>query len=301
MKLALIASLATVATAAPAWQPEPPLPVPRTEVAAAVGGRELLVAGGYLEDGATTARTDLYDPARKTWRQGPDLPEPLNHAAAATLKGAAVVVGGYGAAGPTQVAVQLAGDTWRTLPQLPDARAAAAAVALNGKLYVVGGVAPDGLARQMLVYDRATNRWAALAGPTPRQHLAATAARGRVYVIAGRAAGYDTNTGLVESWAPGEKRWRRERAVPEPRGGTAAASVAGVIVSVGGEAPAGTTAKAYAFDLATRRWRELPDLPTSRHGLGAVTFGGRVYVIGGGPQPGLTVTGANEVFGPVEG
>ena len=101
MKLALIASVATVAAAAPAWQAEPPLPVPRTEVAAAVSGHEILVAGGYVEDGSTTARTDLYDPSRKAWRQGPDLPEPLNHAAAATLRGAAVVVGGYGAAAAT--------------------------------------------------------------------------------------------------------------------------------------------------------------------------------------------------------
>ena len=76
----------------------------------------------------------------------------------------------------------------------------------------------------MLAYDPARRRWSALPGPTPRQHLAAAAARGRVYVIAGRAAGYDTNTALVESWAPGEKRWRREprsptrAAEPRPRG-----------------------------------------------------------------------------------
>jgi N-acetylneuraminic acid mutarotase len=178
-------------------------------------------------------------------------------------------------------------------------RAAAAAVALNGRLYVVGGVGPNGLAKAMLVYDAAKRRWSALPGPTPRQHLSAAAARGRVYVIAGRAAGYDTNTALVESWAPGEKRWRRERPIPEARGGTAVATAAGTIVSVGGEAPEGTTAAVFGFDVSTRRWRRLPDLPTARHGLGAVTFGGRVYVLAGGPQPGLTVTGANEVLGGI--
>jgi hypothetical protein len=37
-------------------------------------------------------------------------------------------------------------------------------------------------------------------------------------------------------------------------------------------------------------------LPTPRHGLGIVAVGTRVYAIGGGPQPGLTVSDANEVL-----
>jgi non-specific serine/threonine protein kinase len=280
-----------------AWQTAPPLPVPRTEVAAAVSGKEILVAGGYLADGSTTARVDLYDPATMTWRDGPGLPLPLNHASAATLRGAAVVVGGYGAAGPTTTALQFAGDGWRTLPPLPFVRAAAGAAALKGRLYVFGGIGPYGLARSMLVYDPDTRRWSTLPGPTPRQHLAAAAAGGRIYALAGRAAGYDTNVGTVESWAPGERRWRREPDVPEPRGGTGAAAVRGQIVSAGAEAPAGTSAAVYAFDVASRRWVRLPDLPTARHGLGVVGLGGKAYVIGGGPEPGLTVTGANEVLG----
>ena len=53
MKLAWIAAAATLA---PTWTAGPPLPVPRTEVAAAVSEREVVVAGGYVEDGSTTAR-----------------------------------------------------------------------------------------------------------------------------------------------------------------------------------------------------------------------------------------------------
>jgi len=80
-----------------------------------------------------------------------------------------------------------------------------------------------------------------------------------------------------------------------PRGwGRGAAAVGGDIVSVGSEAPEGTSAAVYALDVATGTWRSLPDLPTPRHGLGVVAFGRRVLAIGGGPQPGLTVTGANE-------
>jgi N-acetylneuraminic acid mutarotase len=120
------------------------------------------------------------------------------------------------------------------------------------------------------------------------------AARGRIYAVAGRTSGFDTNMTLVQSWAPGETRWRREVPVPQARGGTGAAAIGGSIVSVGGEAPSGTLRAVYAYDVSRHRWRRLPDLPTPRHGLGVAALDGVVYVIGGGPQPGLHVTDTNE-------
>ena len=200
----------------------------------------------------------------------PHLPAAVNHASAATLKGRAVVVGGYTGPGtPSRTAVRLEGASWQLLAPMPRTRAAAAAVALNGKLYVVGGVTDGGLARSMLMFDLQRNRWSLLAGPTPRQHLAAAAARGRIYAIAGRRAGADTNVATVESWAPGETRWRRERPVPEARGGTGAASVAGLIVSVGSEALEGTSGAVYGFDVATRAWRGCPTC--RRRGTGSAS------------------------------
>src|SRR5207247_8365066 len=111
-------------------------------------------------------------------------------------------------------------------------------------------------------------RWRSQPGPTPREHLAVAAAGGRIYAIGGRTAGYDTNLALVESWRPGERRWRAEPAVPEARGGTGAAVVGGLIVSVGGEAPAGTLARVFGFDAAARAWRRLAAFPTPGPGLG---------------------------------
>ncbi len=70
--------------------------------------------------------------------------------------------------------------------------------------------------------------------------------------------------------------------------------LAGLIVSVGGEEPSGTIGEVYAFRVGTRAWQRLDDLPTPRHGLGVAAVRGRVYVIGGGPEPGLTVSAANE-------
>jgi hypothetical protein len=72
--------------------------------------------------------------------------------------------------------------------------------------------------------------------------------------------------------------------------------VHGQIVSVGGEAPPGTIASVYAYDLVRARWRRLPDLPTPRHGLAVATLGGRIYAVAGGRTPGLAVSDVNESF-----
>jgi non-specific serine/threonine protein kinase len=285
---------AVVVAAAPTWRAHAPLPVPRTEVAGAFAGGRIVVTGGYLTDGSSSARTDIYAPASGSWQRGPDLPLGLNHAASTALRGRVVVAGGYSGGPPTTGVFSLAGNRWTRLPDLPFARGAAGAATLGAVLYVVGGRAPNGLAQNMLAYDSARRRWRALVGPTPREHLAVTAAAGRLYAIGGRKAGYDTNLDVVESWRPGERRWRRETPLPEPRGGTGAAALGSTIVSVGGEAPQGTLARVYAFDVKSRRWAALPDLPTPRHGLAVVSTGNELYVIGGGPQPGLFVSDANE-------
>ncbi len=164
---------------------------------------------------------------------------------------------------------------------------------VRGRLYIVGGVRSSGvLARVSYALDLREHRWSALAGPTPREHLAAAALAGRVYAVGGRLAGVDTNLDLVESLRA--RTWAKAAPVPEARGGTGAAAAGGRLVSVGGEAPSGTLAAVFAFSPASGSWTRLPDLPTPRHGLAVVGIGTRVYAIGGGPRPGLFVSGANE-------
>jgi hypothetical protein len=292
---AAAASVPAVSTPG-AWQQAAPLPDPRGEVAAAVVGDEIAVAGGFDRSGLDSARVDVYSPARDAWRRLPNLPAPVDHAMAAAASGRLYVLGGYGRSrAPRRSAWVLApGGRWRALPPLPAARAAGGAAILRGRLYVAGGVGPRGLARMTLVLDLRRRRWSALPGPTPREHLAVTAAGGRLYALAGRTAGFDTNTTIFESLSPPERRWRRLPPVPAKRGGTGAAAVGTTIVSVGGEAPEGTIRSVYGFDLRRRRWRRLPDLPTPRHGLAVAALRGRVYAIAGGTTPGLATSGANE-------
>jgi N-acetylneuraminic acid mutarotase len=281
---------------AAAWIGGTPVEEPRTEVAAAAVRGEIVIVGGFLANGANSRRVDAYSPATDRWRRLPDLPVNVDHAAAASARGRVYVLGGYGAdRRPLRTAFVLEGDRWRSLPQMPEARGAAAAAATSaGSLYVVGGRTGTGLATRALALDLRTLRWRSVRGPTPREHLAATAHAGLVYAVGGRKAGYDTNLRAFEAFDPRTGRWRALPALPSARGGTGAAALAGRIVSVGGEEPAGTIASVFAYDVRQRRWSRLQDLPTPRHGLGVVALAGRVWAVAGGPRPGLTVSGAVE-------
>ena len=300
-RLAIVVGLVVVATAGAAtgeWEARAPLPLARTEVSAAAVGSEIVVLGGYTSDGNSSRRVDAYSPARDAWRRLPDLPIGVNHAMAVAAQQRVVVLGGYSSAGAILRSVfQLRGGAWRALPRMPFPRAAAGAGVASGRIVVAGGVGEGRrLAKNALVFDLRTRRWTVAPGPTPREHLGVTSLLGVVYAVGGRTSGLDTNLLSFESYRPGDRAWKRLQPVPDSRGGTGAAGIAGQIVSVGGEEPGGTIAEVLAYRISNRRWVQLDDLRTPRHGVGVAAIGGRVFVIGGGPEPGLTVSSANEAL-----
>jgi non-specific serine/threonine protein kinase len=298
--LTLGALAAGVRAATAEWEQRAPLPLARTEVAAAVFGNEIAIAGGFNGDGSHSVRVDVYSSSLDRWRRLPDLPASAHHAMAVGSEGRLYVLGGYGHDGrPRRAAYVFTEGRWQALPRLPFPRAAAGAGVVRGRIVVAGGVVQTNgprLARKALSFDLGKRRWSVVPGPTPREHLGVTSFGGTVYAVAGRTSGLDTNLSFFESWRLGDRRWRRLPPVPDPRGGTGAAALNGRIVSVGGEEPGGTIREVYAYSITSARWQRLDDLPTPRHGLGVAAFGGRVYVIGGGPEPGLTVSGANETL-----
>jgi Kelch motif len=283
--------------ASPRWQTAAPAPVARTEVAAALFGREIAVVGGFVASGRNSSRADAYSPRRNRWRRLPDLPVSVDHAMAAGRGSELYVVGGYSGGAALARAHVLRSGRWRALPSMPAPRAAAGAAIVGSKLYVVGGVeAPGRLAGDSFAFDLGDRRWSVIAGPRPREHLGAAALGGVVYAVAGRTGGIDTNLDVVEAYEPASNRWRPLPRVPGARGGTAAAAVSGRLVSAGGEQPGGTIRTVFAYDPRRRAWSPLPSLPRPRHGLGLVGYRGRAYALAGGPRPGLSVSGSNQVL-----
>jgi N-acetylneuraminic acid mutarotase len=91
------------------------------------------------------------------------------------------------------------------IADLPVATYGAAAAAFNGKIYVMGGYqcatqdvkVPSTLTNSVYVYDPASNTWStAPAMPTPRAHLTALVANGKIFAVGGEG------TGVVEQYAP---------------------------------------------------------------------------------------------------
>lgn len=300
MGAALVACLvvATVGASILDWETRAAMPVPRTEVAAAALGTEIVVLGGFTLDRGASRRVDAYSPGLDRWRRLPDLPVGVHHAMAAAAGNRLYVLGGYTAEGtPLRTAFVLERAGWRPIPRMPYPRAAAGAGTTTRRIVVAGGVGAGGrLARHALSFDLRSRRWSVVPGPTAREHLGVAAYRGTVYAVGGRTSGLDTNLFHFESYRPGARSWRRLAPIPDARGGTGAAAHAGLVLSAGGEEPDGTIAEVLAYRIADRRWVPLPDLPTPRHGVGVAALGGRLFVIGGGPEPGLTVSSANEAL-----
>jgi Kelch motif/Galactose oxidase, central domain len=298
-KALVVIVVATLVSGSAGWQKRAPMPSPRSEVAAAAFRGAVAVLGGF-SPGRTSKRADLYLPKRNRWRALPDLPVASNHATAASAGGKLYVVGGYGGTQPfLRTTLEFDGKRWRRLAPLPQGRAAAAAAIVEGKPYVVGGGALTGLAETAYVLDLEAGTWSTIPGPSPREHLAAIAAGGRVYVLGGRLGGVDSNLATFEAYAP-SGRWETLPPIPDARGGSGLAIADGLLVSVGGEGPDNATiGTVYGYDLAGGSWRRLPDLPTPRHGLAVVGIRGKVYAIGGSPIADLGFSTANEVLDPV--
>ena len=269
---------------------EPPLPLLRTEVTRARRARDRGRGGDTVDGDERPRRTD--DPVSATGGAG--LVRPARQPRCVRLRGRVVSLA---------VPRGRHGDDDRGRARRRRvARAAVAAGAARGRgrprsrAGSTSSAASPRTARAARCSPTtdATRRWRTLPGPTRREHLAVAAARGRVYAIGGPEAGIDTNLALVESWAPGERRWRREPSLPQARGGTGAAVLGGRIVSVGGEAPCRHARPRLRARPGAPPLDGAPAAPDARHGLGVAAFGGRVYVIGGGRMPGLTVSDANE-------
>lgn len=281
------------------WTSLPDAPTAASEVAAAAFGGQLWVVGGLTDDGNATRTVQVFDPAFETWEQGPDLPQGLHHAALVSTGESLYVVGGYVGSGfdmPTGAVRRLDTESgaWQTETPLPSPRGAGAAAWDGERIVYGGGVGTAGLLGDVVAFDG--EEWTRIGMlAEPREHLAAASdGAGRVWFLAGRTGGLDTNLGTVDLVDGDEVTAIGE--VPTPRGGVAAfwSPLTGACV-VGGEEPDGTFADVECID-ADGQTETLPSLRQARHGVGAAVADGMAYVLLGGPEPGLSTSATTEAL-----
>jgi len=301
------------ATADSFWTAGAAMPSPRTEVTATVLKDDIYVIGGFDESSQVTDIVEVYNITNNSWTKSAPLPEPLHHAAAAAYDDKIYVVGGYTAQWSPSNKLFIydpVRDKWQEGNPMPTARGALNVNFINGTLYAIGGSSDRPLSSNE-AYDPSNNTWTPRAlMPTARHHAGSVVVDGKIFVIGGRISDSLENLSVNEAYDPEQDKWITNlEAMPTKRSGIAAATAAGVAVSplngsnsniyvFGGEEPSKTFNNNEKYDAKTNKWTSEPPMPTARHGLGAVYLEkeNKIYVIGGGPQPGLSVTGANEIF-----
>ena len=288
------------------WTAAESMPTPRTEVTAAVLENEIYVIGGFDGSGQVTDIVEVYSIANNSWTKGVPLPEPLHHTAAASYNGKIYVVGGYTSPwSPSNklfIYDSLQGK-WQEGKPMPTARGALNANFINGTLYAIGG-SSDRPLNSNEAYNPSSDTWATKAFmPTSRHHAGSAVVDGKIFVVGGRISGSLENISVNEAYDPVQDKWITDlEPMPSKRSGIAAAVSSSYLTNssiyvFGGEESLRTFNNNEKYDPKINKWMSEPPMPTARHGLAAVFVEeNKIFVIGGGPQPGLSVSGANEIF-----
>jgi N-acetylneuraminic acid mutarotase len=297
-------------------------PVPETNEerqSVSANGRLYLFGGNAVAgpDGMPTAPPGQvweYEPTVDRWTRKKPMAAPAHHMAVAESGGRIYLFGGATQRQPrgsNQIPINNAweydplADSWKELAPMPTKRMAAAAVAVAGKIYVMGGAGnypsredmplagdqPHRVLDINEVYDPATNTWATRTTlPTPRNHIFAAAANGKIYLIGGRLGAMSIASGsptdIVEEYDPATDRWGfLKNRMPTPRDSGVAAVYQNKIYIAGGQsitAISNSVSRALeVYDPATNTWDSLENIPTARHGIGGGVIGSRLYVAGG--------------------
>lgn len=325
---------ASAAPAAPAgadpageWHAREPMALERQELYPEVLDGRIYVAGGLLNPNTgVSAHFDAYDPATDTWHQLATLPAARHHIGLAAADGAIYGIGGFSGgfprwqAQPDTFVYSPGDDTWSTGVELPEPRAEFVVESVDDRIFVIGGrvrEAPEATTFTSHVdsdrnemFDPATDRWTTVApAPTARNSAASVVLGGRIYVIGGRefsvaddGSAVQENVATVEVYDPAADEWAEAAALPEPRGGLAAAVHEGAIYVFGGEQH-GPDPQVYddvwRYDPGSDRWTAVTSLPTPRHGLGAATVDDVIHTFGGGSEVGGNfATAHHEAYAP---
>jgi hypothetical protein len=104
-------------------------------------------------------------------------------------------------------------------------------------------------------------------------------------------------TTQVSSSSPTRSLWANGEPMPTPRSEIAATSLGDTIYVFGGFDTSGQpTDIVEAYSVKDNTWSQIAPLPHVLHHTAASSFNDKIYVVGGGPQPGMSVTNANEIF-----
>src|SRR5712672_4724445 len=244
------------------WVKRAPFPEPAEELLGASANGKLYVFCGLAPAWKPMGLVYEYDPATDKWTKKKPMPLPSHHVSFTEHRGKIYAFGGFvlpQSGPPAWVPIDNAweydpaNDSWRALAPLPTKRGSPVAVSAGERMYVIGGAVagpgqpavhparPHTSVGTVEEYDPAANSWRARAPmPTPRNHAAAGAVNGKIYVIGGRVGaafiGVASDISVVEEYDPSSDKWSAPRArMPTTRSALGAGTYNGRIYVAGGE------------------------------------------------------------------
>ncbi|MFN8445344.1 MAG: kelch repeat-containing protein [Caldilineaceae bacterium] len=275
------------------WQFLTALPEPRSRMALALLGEQLVTIGGETTGGRLVSTVDAYDMRLNDWRKQIDLPVPLSNSAATVISETIFVAGGTEQpiqGGDPQVSNQLLrwhkGDAaWSTLGELPNRLVGASLVADSNSLYLIGGwdgdqmhsevwrLAVDGQSKSIPNWQLVTKL------DVPRAFLGAAIIDNKLYVIGGSDGQHNSN--LTKVYDLTSNQWKALAPLPTPRHGFSLVYDGSALYVMGGD-ETNPSPIHQRYDISTNEWTNIPSPVQGvwRH-LGAVSTNGRIYVIGG--------------------
>lgn len=170
---------------------------------------------------------------------------------------------------------------------MPTPRAAHAAVAGPDAIYVLGGTGGKGT--PVLALDRFDGTTWTTEANIPGEGLNAPAAAivgDALYLIGGFGATTNRPTAAVHRYDLRKKTWSEVAPLAAPRGGHAAAVLAGRIHVIGGGNSQSTIDDHSVYDPTTNAWTERARLPRRMGSPAATVLDGKLYSVGGRSGPG---------------
>ena len=286
------------------WAAKAPLPIPRTEMAWAVGYRgRMHLVGGYAEQRVDKPYHHAYDPKSDSWEALPEIPKGANHVGVVTHGDFLFAFGGFTEQNrtPHDGAFVFDGKAWKALRRLPEACGAIACIAQGDLIHLIGGAIGSDNRRSIdwhLTYDPKTDTYGRRQPmPLGRDHTGVVTVAGKIHVVGGRVDSFHTNSNLHHAYDPAKDNWAMMTPIPTARSGHGCVWFNERIFCMGGEGTNRVYGQVESFDPKTSRWESHAPMLTPRHGMGAVAIGDAIYVAGGGPQMGGGVKSAvNEAF-----
>lgn len=269
------------------WFNLPPLPQPRSAMAATAAQGDLYLIGGKTPDGVT-ASTLRFSSAQGLWQTRADKPLAVYSAAAALLGERLYIPGGMLASGQmvdTLEVYDLRRDRWEHAAPLPEPLAEYALTAFEGRLYLFGGRTNGAISDRVYVYDPTTDTWSQGGQlPSPRFGAAAAALESSILVVGGSSG----TAPLTETLAyyparrsNGEDTWEVLPPLPAGGAGASAAGLAGSLYLTVGSNTAGNPLL-LRYTIGESAWVSLepPSLPVAS-GFALLVSGSTLHLVGG--------------------